>query len=1158
MKFKKRYVFIFLFFLGVCSPIFFRHEIFYKVLQYLSIQKFPGAGVEIELAEIDFFPGPVQIKIKNYKLIKEAKTVFSVGDLNFTASGISVSPIAGHFNVQLDGLELDLKTFQGLVKDVSEDKKGQAEGEHELDPFQSLKKIERVTADISLNQVLIQDIQKKYQAKILLKEISAKGISFQKPFDISLKLNAEFKDKINKAEVSLKSKTDLNLVDFVSKGVASLTTQNTIQTEINDFKVPELNLKAQGQLGMKSSKGVQVSLDSAWANFKSTIDADLVSEDFKLNQFQLSVHPSAVLNHLKTKKGLDLAINDDLELFCEGSAGLLKGNATADLKLGTKKAQHFQLGEKKVSLSDVLGEIKVKQEAQKIQANGKVGYGKSKIDYSTELQDNKPLGAKISALLKLEDAEPFMPLLTSDFKLLQSEHAIEFEGSVKFEGENIIPNLTLKNTGEISVVNSEEQKITVKSLAFTASGNQNAVKFETSMDGQLQVPKQPELSFSTKGLGEANKDKQVKANFELTTWAQNKQDKSGSTQAKLDVTLSPESLNLNSLNGELFFKDFAPFIPKDMRRKLVDIERSKASIAFNGQLQYAKEKISGASFEANLKDKIVMRDEGNQMVLNSLQARLDPLSTKDSLPISLGLAGYLQKNGRSDKVSLSSTNKLVIDLKQTLEAKKPHAQLDLNAKVNQYSTAKALVKISGEKIAVDNLQVLNDLRDFSAMIPEQSRKLIQNFQSAPQTIKIAGNIEFHKKTLDKLDISLKNERPFNLILPEGIVGALNIDLKATRQSIDFSSNLSLLDGKIFFGAKSQGVKKMSDLTFKSLFPRQLTAQISDIKIKKDLARKVLYSSVPSIGQPMQAPRAQPPANFKFFKDFPPFTMTLGKSFFFLDQARFDASGDFHSSEGAITSENLLLKAGEGTAGLKVKTTLIDNQAKATIKGQIKNLNLISFAGFLPPIVETVSGGMNGDFLGVVYYGPPKETEYKADYDFSFTNGEIKKINLTQQIRAIVSKFSLLKDHADKVNVILDDKFDHLKIKGKVSNKVLILDNFSFVGIKNSLGLEGKGYLGQPASKQSSELTFKMRDLTGKVTPTLKNFAGREDIPIKLTGMEIDLKPDYQYSLKEVGGSAVQAQVDKQVDKVKDELSKNLQKQATEMLGNLFGGKKKKK
>jgi hypothetical protein len=59
-------------------------------------------------------------------------------------------------------------------------------------------------------------------------------------------------------------------------------------------------------------------------------------------------------------------------------------------------------------------------------------------------------------------------------------------------------------------------------------------------------------------------------------------------------------------------------------------------------------------------------------------------------------------------------------------------------------------------------------------------------------------------------------------------------------------------------------------------------------------------------------------------------------------------------------------------------------------------------------------------------------------------------------------------------------------------------------------------------------------------------------------MEIDLKPDYKYSLGELGGSALQLQLDKQLKNLSNGGEKNLEKQANELLGNLFGGKKKKK
>ncbi len=397
--------------------------------------------------------------------------------------------------------------------------------------------------------------------------------------------------------------------------------------------------------------------------------------------------------------------------------------------------------------------------------------------------------------------------------------------------------------------------------------------------------------------------------------------------------------------------------------------------------------------------------------------------------------------------------------------------------------------------------------------------------------------------------------------PEVTVEASGVKVGTTMEGSMKGTNLQVdILSKMLEGRVETNVKGDIDINKKPFDPSQVRpldvdVRLVDLKIAKSFIQEMMYgkkdatgAATASAGAPVGAKPAEGPnaeqSAAQSGGGMLPARVNLTLSRVKLDAEDLSGKGVISIGPKKIAVEKMDLGFSGGTVAMNAVTTLRSNGKDAVFNLNMTRINMKGFNAFLPPMLKGVEGIFTGQVNGSAKMDP-KTMNYDVTVNVNATKGEIKGLDLTEKVNALLGSLPILKDKVDgSKKYDVNSNFETFALKGKFTDVLYQIEKFEFNGVNKSVEIKGNGKVFPPPQKESADLFMDLQDNTGKLSGILEKNVGTKILPMKLIGPGFELKPDYQYTIGKLAKSGfdnkLKAKVqEKAQDKLKDVLNEKL-------------------
>jgi hypothetical protein len=379
--------------------------------------------------------------------------------------------------------------------------------------------------------------------------------------------------------------------------------------------------------------------------------------------------------------------------------------------------------------------------------------------------------------------------------------------------------------------------------------------------------------------------------------------------------------------------------------------------------------------------------------------------------------------------------------------------------------------------------------------------------------------------------------------------------KLQNKKLNISNNIDAFGGTIVSEVRGNLDLNQKEFSIDKLNPFEADVNISNFKFNRAQLNKVLYPTKPAssnsaANEGSSAVAASAVAAPIFL---PRVVVNLNVDNFFIEDNELVTKAKFIVGKDQFVSEYLNLNYANGEGKLIHTTKVLPGfDLNNTFTFTMKNLDLGGLNAFLPPSLSALKGKFSGSFKGKADLKEKQQPNFDIDVDVTATEGEIIGLDLSESINSLVASLPIIKDQLPEGKAYdFDSNFDYLLFKGKVTDKRYTISSFEFRGIDKKVELKGDGYLGALNSKGKSEVTLIAIDHSGKISNALQKNIGTNQLPIRLTGLEMNLRPDLEYTLGRVAKSALKNQVQQRLnDEVKEKVKEKVDDKVEEQVERL--------
>lgn len=211
-----------------------------------------------------------------------------------------------------------------------------------------------------------------------------------------------------------------------------------------------------------------------------------------------------------------------------------------------------------------------------------------------------------------------------------------------------------------------------------------------------------------------------------------------------------------------------------------------------------------------------------------------------------------------------------------------------------------------------------------------------------------------------------------------------------------------------------------------------------------------------------------------------------------------------------------------------------------------DMNKFNFQGlspFLPPYLKEVKGIASGKVSGKVKLLKNYGIKYDVIAKIEATDAEVKQLDLTDKIKALLGKVKFLKGAAAKMkNYPQNGRFEKLSGEFRLQETKYNLKKFFFYGSAKTAEFSGKGVIYPPVddkvSNKLGKVYINFKDHTGMISKEIKKQTGSIVLPLLLIGKGYSLIPDAAYTTKKLGGKVINKQATKLAKKELKKLLKH--------------------
>lgn len=486
-------------------------------------------------------------------------------------------------------------------------------------------------------------------------------------------------------------------------------------------------------------------------------------------------------------------------------------------------------------------------------------------------------------------------------------------------------------------------------------------------------------------------------------------------------------------------------------------------------------------------------------------------------------------------------------------------KLDVESSFGSLAQTQLSVEMLEKKMDVKNLKLDVFLKELSGMLDKETAAKLAAIDFGKSNFFVQGELSLDdgNMTNSNVNFGLSNDITYNGA--EGLKAQVGMKGRYQNENLQVTLNNKVLDGTINIDVKGKLNPMAKDFSVDKMGPLQIDVLATNAKFSTEMIRKNLYAKKPEAAARGSEEKTDAAGKTAAVKPEPrklPHVIIDAKwKQIIVGKDEFSGNGKIVAQNTSIASDgiNFQFSKGKGLITFSSKqdpSLTTDNKFTFNLTG----LNLSSLGAFLPPILESMKGDFSGDVKGA-FVQHPKHNTYNVNFNLSATNGEIKGLNMTEHVMSVIGKVQMLKDKIGKKDLKMTDEFEKLIVKGDATETQLNLNTFEFVGLKNTTSITGSGKVGMPLSKKESLLDLVYVDKAGVVADFMNKNVGTDKLPLKLTGLEFDLKPDYGYTIGALAKGALKTKGKEEVKKAATKaLDKVLQNEDIKAkAGNLLKG-----
>ncbi|MBA2405202.1 MAG: hypothetical protein H0V66_10560 [Bdellovibrionales bacterium] len=1096
-----------------------RNTIVHSLIVSTVEKELPGA--QVQLKDIDVSLGnTLKVKLTGLSITHQNRPVVSLQDLSVNLPEILSRRTQGSADIKLAGMLMDLEQLNELEAKRKDHSSKKDQSNEKPFSVKDLKDIATFELNLSVTDVQLKHTENEVITTILIPEFNLQGAKLSSKFPAHAKLIVR---QESKGQASLDyTVTQSGLIDF-----ARFLDQEKAQLNISwigngsqDAKpLPELKATLRADLDLKGPSEANFNLRSPGAEVEVQLLADFQKETFSTQTFRADLNPAQIL----TTSKLDQNLRVNMQGKVKGTFDKADGNidlTTTAFALTTPEGNSIAIGP---SFHAATFELVLKGKSQ---ANLISRYAQSYLNSEIILQDTKPITVKLDSEALAKDLAPLLAQVMPELSLKRSDTKLMLKADIDLTKTPLQARVSGKNAGDLQFTNKEGHTLLIQNLNLESTPLKNQQEFLASLQGSLTPAKLKPLAFRTELKGQVNDAGSADFKKEMMSGTFLLETAKDASRARAKFSMGENRFSLRNLDGLLLLQDFLPLLPPDTRSLFSPTMAKTTGFSLAGDVDYAEGKLKDSKLSLHLTEPLSLRKEANTIRIDKLALTSVPAKQEGVLALSLMLNGTLSSTLSQATAPLTHTSELQVDLQQTTKDKSPNVTSTHSTKIFKDSSFAFKLAMKEGVTKISELKGLVQLQELFPFVPSSLREMLAPLKNSKSQLLANGSLSLKENRFQNLKLELQTSAPIPVMAMEGVPAQLSFETSLTDVGTTTRATIALLQGQILVSAQGPGLKT-TEVKPQTLFPREVKLKLDNLQVPRSLLQKTLHPK----DQPV-ASKTAPKTNqdFTTLAAISEMDIELEPSRLVVEKNAFGMQGKFKLKKGQLRSQGLKLTSGQGAVAVEIVAKIEPKSLQAKVDTQITNFDLSTLSGFMPPVVEAVTGLAQGSVNADARLAGTDPVSYQVKYSLKAINGELKGINLTEQIGSLIQKLDFLGGGKDK-QVVVSDKFKEFFASGTADEKTINFDTLRFSGIRNTLSLSGKGSVGQIGSKKKSELIFDLTDPAGKIGAALKENTGSDVLPVRLAGTEIDLSPDYQYTLGKVGKGAAKKSIEKQGKKI---------------------------
>ena len=1130
-------------------------------------EKIPGSEVAINELEYTAFPD-VNATIDTIDIkSKEKKQIAKIDNVVIELPLWVMLFDRGTVNVKVTKLDLNYNELDqnyrgaggGAELSTDGDDAGKPAKQHI--PTQVPAFIKKSTLNFELkNSTITYAKENGTEAKIKLETVDFRDAGFENDFTFSIKTALKIKLKDAELTPSLNVEGKINLSSILEKGDFKNSSKFKLtKLEYHKELFPTITGEIKFDHKSEEVNAIKVKASFDQSNLESEFIYNPVKHKIIIKKFEnkiqlapfLKMFPSAFESYKFDDKTV-VKLEGDGQYFEEKFEGNFVTKIPDDFSVKLKSGSFLNLKpiEAKFSLK-ALASDNLKSEVSLTYSGSKINFTAVRKDSDIELQGLK-------ASMQYDDVSTFLPV---EYKKLQKSQSGSFEvtGNVKFHNDTKEYNLKIGNKNLYEYNLPSGDAIEFKSLDISTTTDKEKQKLDSVASFILKLKGQSELIGNSDIKGDLNLDQYLKDSSiigALKVNATTQKKVSGklleSSTLSLNSVIDHDKIEISDMKGNVSLKEITPFIPTSGMTNLKAIEPGNSVLKFAGSFNLNKDKIEKPTLDLSISAPVRVDMKTGDIDIEKLKFNF----TKMDEHFKIGYNGESQisfKPNNSKAVDIKSKYKGNLDLNELIKSKKLNTDCAINTNTSNSSLVLNLI-VSKDEMILDKIKGDISIAEIKTLAPASLSEMLKSVEPNKSKLSVTGNWKSTQSKLVDVNLKLATEDQVDIYLETKQVGHAKFEGEFNNNGYTLESSIKMLDGDVKVSAQGPKISNISNMFLNDIFPKTVKVSALNLKLNNNFIKKLVYTKNEST---KSKPKSSPPSPVEVvkttdtFKELPPFNIELEVKNLLFGGETINSTGTFTFKNEHLDSNNIVVKIGAGEALADLHAILKEKQSEHKYSVKLNNIKLSSLNAILPPSLERVSGDFSGDFKAKFNLEKLLINDYDIDYNFIASNGEFKNFNLTNYIKESIEKIDVTKVFASELNVIVSDKFSKLELAGKANPKTIKVSKFEFKGLNNSSTISGSGDISQPGSKGISLVDLKYLDNTGKLGGFLKTATGNDAIALRLTGIELDLKPDSKSIMREMAATAIETQAQKALQKGADKAIEKAGGSFTEKISNFF-------